>query len=203
MQQLIKITSDPIRIETFSQNARLVSSDSVDLERRKAIARSTALQKTAGQGSASIEHIRRINRTFSKSSVNTSVPQTQNFQEQLISHQSQQSTPSPAKMPQMIQTQPQGPVISSDIESAAVSAVSTASAASTETQDIFAETRSSYTAQRGAFEMRVARGDLTYLPPLVMTVITQRPQVHVEYIGGFNYVPPRESDSGGNINLFT
>ncbi len=49
MQQLIKITTEPIRIETFSQNARLVSSNSVDLERRKAIARSTALQKTAGQ----------------------------------------------------------------------------------------------------------------------------------------------------------
>lgn len=201
MQQLIKITSDPIRIETFSQNARLVSSDSVDLERRKAIARSTALQKTAGQGSASIEHIRRINRTFSKSSVNTVTPKTENFQEQLISHQPQQSSPSSAKMPQMVQ--PQRPVISSDNEVSSVSAASTVSVASTATEDIFAETRSSYTAQRGAFEMRVARGDLTYLPPLVMTVITQRPQVHVEYLGGFNYVPPRESDSGGNINLFT
>ena len=51
--------------------------------------------------------------------------------------------------------------------------------------------------------MRVARGDLTYLPPLVMTVITQRPQVHIEYLGDFNYVPPRDTDSGGNINVFT
>lgn len=203
MQQLIKITSDPIRIETFSQNARLVNPDSIDLERRKAIARSTALQKTAGQGSTSIEHIRRINRTFSKSSINTATPKTENFQEQLIFHQPQQSSPSSAKLPQMAQMQPQTPQISSDSEVSAASAVSTVPVASADTPDISAETRSSYTAQRGAFEMRVARGDLTYLPPLVMTVITQRPQVHVEYIGGFNYVPPRESDSGGNINLFT
>ncbi|MCI8726152.1 MAG: hypothetical protein HFG66_08530 [Hungatella sp.] len=201
MQQLIKITTEPIRIETFSQNARLVSSNSVDLERRKAIARSTALQKTAGQGSASIEHIRRINRTFSQSNVNTVTPKTENFQEQLISRQSQQSAPAPAKMPQVMQVQ--APVISSDNGSSVVSAVSNAPAVTASSRDVSAEPRSSYTAQRGAFEMRVARGDLTYLPPLVMTVITQRPQVHVEYIGGFNYVPPRETDSGGNINLFT
>ena len=201
MQQLIKITTEPIRIETFSQNARLVSSNSVDLERRKAIARSTALQKTAGQGSASIEHIRRINRTFSKSNVNTVTQKTKNFQEQLISRQSQQSAPAPAKMPQVMQVQ--APVISSDNGSSVVSAVSNAPAVTASSRDVSAEPRSSYTAQRGAFEMRVARGDLSYLPPLVMTVITQRPQVHVEYIGGFNYVPPRETDSGGNINLFT
>ena len=65
------------------------------------------------------------------------------------------------------------------------------------------ETSSSYTTERGAFEMRVARGDLTYLPPMVMTIITQRPQVHVEYLGGFNYVPPSAGEVGGSLNLFT
>ena len=69
--------------------------------------------------------------------------------------------------------------------------------------DISVETNTSYTTQRGAFEMRVARGDLTYLPPLVMTIVTQRPQVHVEYLCGFNYVPPLDSSPGGSINLFT
>ena len=51
--------------------------------------------------------------------------------------------------------------------------------------------------------MRVAKGELTYLPPMVMTIITQRPGVHVEYLGDFNYVPPRDGDSGSNVNLFT
>jgi len=79
MQQLIKITSEPIRIETFSQNARLVSSNSVDLERRKALARSAALQKSAGQGTASLENIRRINRTFSQNNIDVTVGQPQRY----------------------------------------------------------------------------------------------------------------------------
>lgn len=205
MQQLIKITSEPIRIETFSQNARLVSSNSVDLERRKALARSAALQKNAGQGSASIENIRRINRTFSQNNMNKTVEQPQkseSFQQQMIARQPQQSAPAPSRMPQVSQT----PVaeMPADSQAIAVATTSTASVpASNQTYDTGVEMHSSYTAQRGAFEMRVARGDLTYLPPLVMTVITQRPQVHVEYLGGFNYVPPRDTDSGGNINLFT
>jgi len=65
------------------------------------------------------------------------------------------------------------------------------------------EANSSYAMQRGAFEMRVAKGELTYLPPLMMTIITQRPQVHIEYLGGYNYLPPLNGSSGGSINLFT
>lgn len=202
MQQLIKITSDPIRIETFTQNARLVSSNSVDLERRKALARSAALHKTAGQGTVSLENIRRINRTFSQNNVNVN-PQPQkseSFQQQMISRQPQQQpTQAQIKMPKVSQ-----PVADMSAASEYIApAASSVASVDTKVQDISMETRSSYTAQRGAFEMRVARGDLTYLPPLVMTVITQRPQVHVEYLGGFNYVPPRDTDSGGNINLFT
>ncbi len=208
MQQLIKITSEPIRIETFSQNARLVSSNSVDLERRKALARSAALQKSAGQGTASLENIRRINRTFSQNNIDVTVGQPQrseSFQQQMIARQPQQTTSAPARIPQMSQMQMPVAEMTADSQASAVTAaVSTVSApVSNQTYDAGVEMRSSYTAQRGAFEMRVARGDLTYLPPLVMTVITQRPQVHVEYLGGFNYVPPRDTDSGGNINLFT
>ena len=51
--------------------------------------------------------------------------------------------------------------------------------------------------------MKVAKGDLTYLPPMMMTIITQRPELHFEYLGDFNYVPPREPQRGGAINLFT
>ena len=86
-------------------------------------------------------------------------------------------------------------------DTASVSMATTS--ASAVVPDISVETNTSYTTQRGAFEMRVARGDLTYLPPLVMTIVTQRPQVHVEYLGGFNYVPPLDSSPGGSINLFT
>ena len=51
--------------------------------------------------------------------------------------------------------------------------------------------------------MRVAKGELTFLPPMVMTIITQYPELHFEYLGDFNYVPPRNSQAGRNINLAT
>ena len=65
MQPLIKITTEPIRIMRFSQNARLVNADSVDMERRKAIARHLSMQKSSAQGSVSVENLTKINRTFS------------------------------------------------------------------------------------------------------------------------------------------
>ena len=75
MQPLIKITTDPIRIMRFSQNARLVSSDSVDMERRRAIARHMSMQRSQAQGSVSVENIAKINRAFSSRSNET--PQVQ------------------------------------------------------------------------------------------------------------------------------
>lgn len=63
------------------------------------------------------------------------------------------------------------------------------------------EIRSSYTVQRGSFELRVAKGELSYIPPLVMTIITQYPDVEFEYIGGFNYVPPQKDSSEIIMNL--
>ena len=66
MEQLIKITSEPIRMIRFSQNARLVSSDNVDMERRKALARQMSMRNSAGQSGINVEDIKRINHTFSK-----------------------------------------------------------------------------------------------------------------------------------------
>ena len=176
MGPLIKITTEPLQMVRFTQNARLVSSDSVDMERRKALARHIAAQRSNPQTQSTV--------------------QTESFQQMASRQITQPSVPASSR-----QTAPITPRFDAVQASSAASVpMMTASAA---VQDISVETNTSYTAQRGAFEMRVARGDLTYLPPLVMTVITQRPQVHVEYLGGFNYVPPLDSRPGGNINLFT
>lgn len=193
MQQLIKITSEPIQMMRFSQNARLVNSDNIDMERRKALARQMSFRHSAGQGGISVEDIKRINHTFSKKNVST------------------QTLSSPVPK-QVVSRQPQSPVLPSlqDVSisdsaasDSAVSVPSSNRAKAAPVQDISIETSSSYAMQRGAFEMRVAKGELTYLPPMVMTIITQRPSVHVEYLGDFNYVPLRSGDSGSNVNLFT
>lgn len=225
MELLIKITSEPIQIVRMSQGARLVSSGSADIERRKALARRMSFHRSysSGSGSMPVEDIQRINRAFAKSQASRTGSSTQPQPSS-----APQYTPRPAARPA---AQPSAPkpsvqslapskstaanipngmvvgteaVLNETMPSATTAAVSTAGTSyAAEIQDISVETSSSYTAERGAFEMRVARGDLTYLPPMVMTIITQRPQVHVEYLGGFNYVPPSSGEIGGSLNLFT
>ena len=64
------------------------------------------------------------------------------------------------------------------------------------------EVAAAYTQQRGSFETRVASGDVTYIPAIEMTIITSWPEVDFTYTGGFNYVPPRDSDAEGEaLNL--
>ena len=198
MGPLIKITTEPLQMVRFTQNARLVSSDSVDMERRKALARHIAAQRSnpQTQSTVSVEELTRINRTFSRSNAAPQVVQTESFQQMASRQITQPSVPASSR-----QTAPITPRFDAVQASSAASVPMMTASASV--QDISVETNTSYTAQRGAFEMRVARGDLTYLPPLVMTIVTQRPQVHVEYLGGFNYVPPLDSSPGGSINLFT
>ena len=193
MGPLIRITTEPLQMVRFTQSARLVSSDSVDIERRKAIARHMSMHRSnpQTQGSVSMGDITRINQTFSQSSASVT-PQAQELSFQQIA--SRKAQPSVPVMRQPVAADPAPEVYSSP---------AVASSASSAVQDVIVNPNTSYTAQRGAFEMRVARGDLTYLPPLVMTVITQRPQVHVEYLGGFNYVPPLNGNPGSNVNLFT
>lgn len=204
MQPLIKITSDPIQIARFSQNARLVNADSVDIERRKALARHRAMQLSASHGSVSVENLSKINRTFSNRSVQASVASQspdQALQQKMRQAQaSVQMSVAPAKSQTPVSNMVPA---SAETDTAAQAVAAQVVASSVSKEEVAVQNNSSYTAQRGAFEMRVAKGELTYLPPLMMTIITQRPQVHVEYLGGYNYVPPLDSNSGGNINLFT
>ncbi len=205
MEPLIKITTDPIRIEHFRQNGRLVNSNNVDMERRKALARQASFRNSVGQGPVSVDDINKINRAFSKKQASPQPSDnSSSFQQKLASSQLQPQAQVSASASAVAQS------VTPDMASAEVAAssmvsstVSTASSSQApEIPDIALTASSSYTAQRGAFEMRIAKGELSYLPPMVMTVVTQKPQVHIEYLGGFNYVPPRD-DSGSTVNLFT
>lgn len=182
MQQLLKVTSEPLQFVRFSQNAHFVSSDSLDLERRKALARHFAFQQrcsaqTGKHSVPDIDYIKEINLTFAKDP--GALPL------------SAASTPPDIKKQSHIIAKRQSPphVIYSQV--------------SDDSGDVsrFAQAQSSYIAERGSFEIRVAKGDLTFVPSLQMTVITQYPEVNFEYVGGFNYVPPSAEESFGTINL--
>lgn len=200
MEQLIKITSVPMRTVRFSQSARLVSSDSVDMERRKALARQMSFRRAHTSGvSLPMDDITKINRTFSRKNP---APQTQTVsrQQEISKQQALSKQQMTAAKSQPVVTQP--PVLSSSDEP--TDAVTYEAAAAVSSPDNYTqEFSSSYNTQLGALEMRVAKGDLTFLPPMVMTIVTQRPELHFEYLGEFNYVPPRDAATGSNINLFT
>lgn len=203
MQQLIKITSVPMRTMSYSQNARLVSSDSVDMERRKALARQMSFHRSAGKGSVPMNDIAKINRTFSRRNV-SAAPKGETLSRQETAYRMQASSTQMSSSPAPQTTASSLnisdiPVSDSTYASEAVAAYIPVSTGN----DFSMENRSSYTAELGALEMRVAKGDLTFLPPMVMTIVTQYPELHFEYLGDFNYVPPRDAPSGGNINLFT
>ena len=203
MQQLIKITSTPIRTVSYRQGGRLVSSGSVDIERRKALARQMSFQRSAGKNFVPVKDIAKINRAFSRRPA--AAVTGQNISRQEGAFRSVQSSASQVNIP----SAPAGGTPIPDITvsdagyaeaSAVVSAPVTSSYTST---NVSLESSSAYTAELGALEMRVAKGELTFFPPMVMTIVTQYPELHFEYLGDFNYVPPLDSPAGSNINLFT
>lgn len=204
MQQLIKITSVPMRTMSYTQNARLVSSDSVDMERRKALARQMSFHRSAGRGSMPMKDITRINRTFSRHHVNVA-PKGETLSRQETAYRTQDSVSQIASRSAASLNIAANPV-SSDMpvtDGAYAEAVAAVSVPVSTGMDLSVENSSSYTAELGALEMRVAKGELTFLPPMVMTIVTQYPELHFEYLGDFNYVPPRDPQTGGNINLAT
>ena len=96
MELLIKITSEPIQMVRMSQGARLVSSGSADIERRKALARRMSFHRSysSGAGSMPVEDIQRINRAFAKGQVSRTQSPTQP-QQPAVQHRA----PRPAARP--------------------------------------------------------------------------------------------------------
>lgn len=200
MQPLIKITSVPMQTVRYTQNARLVSSNSVDIERRKALARQMSFSRNAGRSTVAMKDITKINRTFSRRHLSVSSKGQTISREEAAFHQVQSS----AAQMNIARSTPSEEMIIPNIQMsdpAIYTNVAVVPTAITGT-DFSMENTSSYTAERGSLEMRVAKGELTFLPPMVMTIVTQYPELHFEYLGDFNYIPPLNSQTGGNINLF-
>ena len=191
---LIRVTTTPFQAVRFSQSARLVSSSSVDLERRKAIARMRAFQSqhTPGNRNLDMTYVNKINRTFSTNQPShvTSPASGTNPADNMVSDGASFDTSISLSAPSKAAVASSPASEGTAVASTASQQVSSSAPAQTSDVQIglSGEKDSAYTVDRGAFEFRVATGELSFLPPLVMTVITQRPEVHFEYMGGYNYV---------------
>lgn len=203
MGQLIRATTTPIEIIRFSQNARLIPSNMVDVERRKVIARHNAFQhQTKGSASVDVNFMSRVNRTFSaKQQTSPVVPETVDLPK-VSSQSSAQSAVvrQQAAYSRQVSSAP-GQTAELPIPAGAARTEVSFSDVDAVSMPLDTQSQSAYTTQRGAFELRVAKGELSYVPAMVMTIVTQLPQVNFEYIGGFNYVPPDWGQPlGSNLN---
>lgn len=191
MSQLINITTDSFQAVRFAQNARLVPEQSLDIERRKAIARHYAFTTRNSSGTHT-QQVSQINSAFSGSPASAAVSKS--------AVENTMAVPTSASVShtriEASKSVKASPVISQPIH-ASEPAENNDLASTVPTVAEF-----NYHAQRGSFEMRVANGSLSYVPQLTMTIVTQRPEVHVEYLGGFNYFPASAAPENQQINLF-
>lgn len=195
MAALIKVTSIPFQSTRFTQNARLVPSKTVAAERQKTFSLYHAYQSQhhIKGNSSSLDFMSKYRQTFSSGST-VDIPSQSSGSDPgtapSVSAASQKSmrgfdTVSVLNYPSSQQTDS---VSSNAGESSTVAASNS-------------ESVSEYFVQREAFEFRIAKGDLSYIPAMSVTIITQYPEVQFEYLGDFNYVPPRKDAAGGLIDI--
>lgn len=196
MEQLIKATSVPFQAIHFTQNARLIPADNMSLERHKILVRHRAFRTRyhAAAGSVDFGYVNKVNAAFSRdtntghkaapiirqpgspkqNTVSTAADSVADHSGQILPYRSSRETAIPAYADHTVPDPP---------------------------AQLPSEMSAAYAVQRGSFELRVAKGELSYVPPLVMTIITQYPDIRFEYTGGFNYIPPQEDSSGITMNL--
>lgn len=196
MDQLLKVTTTPFQAIRFTQNARLLPADNIMLERHKALARHNAIKQSYRPGSSSIDldYINQVNKAFSEKPSNVS----NTVAAPPVQTRTGGSTSGAPAIPVSGQvTAPEALISEQPLP------VKDTSVSDTVRQNVadLSEISSSYTVQRGSFELRVAKGELSYVPPLVMTIVTQYPDVEFEYVGGFNYFPSQEDSTEIMMNL--
>lgn len=184
MSQLISATVKNFEAVHFKQNARLVSDIDMAAVRQKMMMRQKAFkaQHAVHSTSADAEYMNQIRRAFASSST----PATGNIQ---------QATASAGTAPVVQPAVSTAPAVS--VATEVTNELSQAQVAAKAQQAV----QAAYTQDRGSFEKRVATGEVSYIPALSMTVITQLPSVEFEYLGDFNYVPPSSAPDGEHVNI--
>lgn len=192
MSQLIKATITPFEAVHFRQNARLVSSGNIDAERRRVVAMQARFQlRYSGNGSVNTRDTSQIRRAFAKG-------QPQQLSKDAPKAEPVTTTPTEVQ-PKVSVPETENLTLSAPT---AVSDYSAASGSSFSAENAYVEqAQATYDMQKTSFDLRVASGDLSYVPAVDMTIVLQRPGVSFEYMGGFNYVPPSWSPVGENVDM--
>lgn len=189
MGPLLKITSVPYESVRITQQARLVPSDMVAVARQQALARCRSYQmRHPNSGYSDFDYANQVRRAFvtpkQSADQGTTRSTVQNSAQSTVKVSSQSTAPSPEQVSKQSKVQSGTTNTTADSSQASVSS----------------EASSAYLVERGAFELRVAKGDVSYIPALTMTIVTQYPEVNFEYLGGFNYVPPSADPAASTVD---
>lgn len=174
MSQLITATVKNFEAVHFKQSARLVSDVDLAAVKQKVLMRQKAFkaQNAVQSTSADTKYMSQVKRAFTSSPALNGVPQTSSAQ-----------------------------TITPTVPATASAAQVSNQTEATPVVNVQQSVQAAYTQDRGSFEKRVASGEISYIPALSMTVITQLPSVEFEYLGGFNYVPPSSAPDGEHVNI--
>lgn len=194
MGTLIKVTSTPFQSIRFTQSARLVPSHAVAAERQRVMSLYLAHQARYHVSGRypNVDFMNQYRQAFP-----SDAPVT-------VASQSAAATQEAPSVPviKQIGSYGTGPVTSSGYSYASsADYVSMETGEADDFSAASAEPLSEYLVQREAFEFRMANGEVSYIPAMSVTIVTQYPEVHFEYLGDFNYVPPRKDAKGDLIDI--
>lgn len=186
MSQLITATIKNFEAVHFKQNARLVSDVDMNSVRQKMMMRQKAFkaQHAVKSVNADAEYMSQVRRAFASSAASSAAP--------VADSTAAQASAVTNTAPAAVTT---APAVSASAE------VTNEISQTQITADAQQAVQAAYTQDRGSFEKRVATGEVSYVPELSMTIITQLPTVEFEYLGGFNYVPPSSAPDGEHVNI--
>lgn len=185
MSQLIRAVITPYEAVHVRKDARLISHNNLASERRKAIAMQYAvLSRYSKQGATNnSDYASQVRRAF-------------------IEKPSRQIEKNLSSAAQVLKTQQPADQSSSKTPVASDAASSVVTADSSYSDTAYAnQAKTAYELEKVSFELRISKGDLSYVPALDFKVVLQRPDVQFEYMGGFNYVPPSAAPAGEHVNM--
>ena len=184
MGQVLKISTMDYRAIHLSTGGRLVPSDMLDEARGRALRRTTIEAQIAGKAAGSFQ--RAVNMNYQRASQHRLLVENSATKE--IQPDALTLTKHKVDTPNLYTESNQQRAAAESLEAYA------------DRQALSQEKNADYLQERGAFEMRVHQGDVTYLPAMDMTIVTQMPEVKFEYTGDFIYFP-KSPEIGGNMDV--
>ena len=186
MGQVLKISTTDFRALHLSMGGRLVPSDLLDEARGRELRVSAIESRNVGKSDRDFQ--RAVNIQYQRATQHVQASLHKSSAAKEINPEALPLTKQKAATPNLYTASNTQRAAAENLEAYA------------ERQALSQEKNAGYLQDRGAFEMRVHQGEITYLPAMNMTIITQMPEVKFEYTGDFVYFP-KSPEMGASMDV--